>query len=196
MNKLTITIGALILVLALGCSSEPAPNIEATVEARVAEALAPTSTPIPVVSDSTPDVTPTSSAILEATPTKTPTPTRTPIPTKTPTPTRTPTPTMTPTPAPLTATDIFENNRKAIVKIESNGSVGTGFIIDPDGWVVTNAHLFSDGASVVRVTTYNGSSQYGLVTGRKATEDLALLKISVRNYPTVTIGNSDLIKIG
>jgi len=47
MNKLTITIGALILLLALGCSSEPAPNIEATVEARVAEALAPTSTQNP-----------------------------------------------------------------------------------------------------------------------------------------------------
>jgi len=47
MNKLTITIGAFILVLTLGCSSEPAPNIEATVEARVAEALVPTSTPIP-----------------------------------------------------------------------------------------------------------------------------------------------------
>ena len=74
------------------------PDIEATVEARVAAALAamPTPTPIPTPVPPTPTPTPTPTPM--PTPTATPTPTPTPMPT--PTPTATPEPTATPTPTP------------------------------------------------------------------------------------------------
>lgn len=74
-------------------------------------------------------------------------------------------------------------------------ALGSGFIISPDGYVVTNNHVIS-GATEVDV--YLGDRQYrAKVKGADPSTDLALLKIQTNHpLPTVPLGNSDAIRPG
>jgi serine protease Do len=70
-------------------------------------------------------------------------------------------------------------------------ALGSGFIIDPDGYIVTNNHVV-DGARDVSVTLTDGNKYSAKVVGRDAKTDLALLKISAgKPLPYVAFGNSD-----
>jgi serine protease Do len=75
-------------------------------------------------------------------------------------------------------------------------SAGSGFIIDPAGWIVTNNHVI-DGATKITVTTDDGSSYQATVKGRDDKVDLALLKIEAsRPLPYLPFGNSDAARVG
>ena len=70
-------------------------------------------------------------------------------------------------------------------------ALGSGFVIDPAGYVVTNNHVV-DGARDVSVTLTNGDKYKAKVIGRDSKTDLALLKIDVgHDLPYVAFGNSD-----
>jgi serine protease Do len=70
-------------------------------------------------------------------------------------------------------------------------ALGSGFIIDPAGYIVTNNHVV-DGAHDVRVTLTNGKKFKAKVVGRDAKTDLALLKIDAgTTLPYVSFGDSD-----
>ncbi|MGH6829089.1 MAG: Do family serine endopeptidase [Rhizomicrobium sp.] len=70
-------------------------------------------------------------------------------------------------------------------------ALGSGFIIDPAGYIVTNNHVVN-GARDVSVTLTDGSKYKARVVGRDTKTDLALLKISVgHSLPYVTFGDSD-----
>ena len=62
--------------------------------------------------------------------------------------------------------------------------LGSGFLISPDGYIVTNNHVVKD-ASSVRVTLANGHSYKANVVGTDLKTDLALIKIGVQNAPYV-----------
>ena len=68
-------------------------------------------------------------------------------------------------------------------------SLGSGFIINEDGYVVTNNHVV-DGASEIRVKLSDGREFPAKVLGRDPKTDLALLKIEVTGLPTIPIGDS------
>jgi S1-C subfamily serine protease len=73
---------------------------------------------------------------------------------------------------------------------------GSGFIIDRDGIVLTNAHVV-DRADKVTVTLKDGRSLEGKVQGVDAVTDLAVVKISgAKNLPIAPLGDSDLVKVG
>jgi serine protease Do len=73
---------------------------------------------------------------------------------------------------------------------------GSGFIIDPAGYIVTNRHVIADAYSVSAVLA-DGSSYQADVLSTNARPDLALLKISAgRPLPTVKFGDSDALRIG
>ncbi len=75
-------------------------------------------------------------------------------------------------------------------------SLGSGFIIDPAGWIVTNDHVVSD-ASRIRVTLHDGTTLNGRVVGRDARMDLALLKVEPRRpLHAAAWGRSDGVRIG
>lgn len=76
-------------------------------------------------------------------------------------------------------------------------SGGTGFLIDPAGYVLTNNHVV-DGARKVEVLFGKNDDVYvARVVGRDAPTDLALLKIEGKSpFPTVTLGNSDRLRVG
>jgi serine protease Do len=73
--------------------------------------------------------------------------------------------------------------------------LGSGFIIDANGTIVTNAHVVS-GASRVSVAMRDGQSYPAKVLGVDEQNDLAVLKIDAKNLPVATLGNSDDIIIG
>ncbi|HKP26674.1 MAG TPA: Do family serine endopeptidase [Dongiaceae bacterium] len=75
-------------------------------------------------------------------------------------------------------------------------SLGSGFIIDASGYVVTNNHVV-DGAKDIEVTLTDGAVYPAKVIGTDAKTDLALLKVEAKKpLPFVSFGNSDKMRIG
>lgn len=72
---------------------------------------------------------------------------------------------------------------------------GSGFIINANGNILTNAHVV-DGADTVRVILKDGRSFQGKVLGTDNLTDVAVVKIQANNLPTVTVGNSDQLQPG
>lgn len=73
--------------------------------------------------------------------------------------------------------------------------VGSGFIIDPKGLVVTNDHVVRK-ANELTVTLPDGRKFKGKVIGRDATSDLALVKIDGKDLPALKLANPDSIRVG
>ncbi|NUR11971.1 MAG: Do family serine endopeptidase [Bradyrhizobium sp.] len=81
------------------------------------------------------------------------------------------------------------------------GSLGSGFIISPDGYVVTNNHLVqgvngTGTVDTVTVITTDRKEYPARIVGRDETSDLALLKIEGRNLPFVQWGDSTKARVG
>lgn len=81
------------------------------------------------------------------------------------------------------------------------GSLGSGFIISPDGYVVTNNHLIASASGTgtvdtVTVITTDRKEYPARIIGRDDTSDLALLKIEGRNLPFVMWGDSTKARVG
>jgi serine protease Do len=75
-------------------------------------------------------------------------------------------------------------------------ALGSGFIIDPSGYIVTNDHVI-DGATEIHATLASGKDYPAKLIGEDKKTDLALLKIDASApLPYVTWGNSDAIRVG
>ncbi|HYD68601.1 DegQ family serine endoprotease [Azospirillum sp.] len=75
-------------------------------------------------------------------------------------------------------------------------SVGSGFIIDGAGYVVTNNHVV-DGGKAITVTLNDGTELPATLVGRDAKTDLALLKVSSdKELPHLDFGDSDKARVG
>ena len=75
-------------------------------------------------------------------------------------------------------------------------SLGSGFIIDPRGYVVTNNHVIADSDDIT-VTTHDNASLKAEVVGRDTKTDLALLKVkSDKPLPAAAWGDSDVARVG
>src|SRR5437899_234249 len=73
--------------------------------------------------------------------------------------------------------------------------LGSGFVINADGYVVTNNHVV-DGATEIRVKLADGRELAGRVVGRDPRTDLALLKVDAHGLPTIPLGDSAALKVG
>ncbi len=73
--------------------------------------------------------------------------------------------------------------------------LGSGFIISPDGYIVTNNHVV-DEAKKVKVKLTDGREFDAEIKGTDKKSDLALLKIKVKNLPYVEWGDSSKIRVG
>ncbi len=72
---------------------------------------------------------------------------------------------------------------------------GSGFIINSNGEILTNAHVV-DGADVVTVTLKDGRSFDGKVLGEDKVTDVAVIKIDAESLPVVPLGNSQRLQSG
>ena len=81
------------------------------------------------------------------------------------------------------------------------GSLGSGFIISADGYVVTNNHLIQSASGTgtvdsITVKLTNRKEYIARVVGRDTASDLALLKIEATNLPFVNFGDSARVRVG
>ena len=115
--------------------------------------------------------------------------------------------TYAPTGDTLTPAQVYAQNVQAVVAISSTvtssyygqttegTATGSGFIVTADGYVVTNYHVVED-ASAIKVTTNNGATYEATLVGGDENNDVAVLKISGTNLPSVVIGSSDSLIVG
>lgn len=76
-------------------------------------------------------------------------------------------------------------------------SLGSGFLISPDGYILTNEHVVdTKNATEIVITLPDGSTQDAQVVGSDFISDITLLKIPGKNYPYIRFGNSDDVIIG
>jgi S1-C subfamily serine protease len=125
-------------------------------------------------------------------------------------------PTPGPSLSPLPAVDadserivqVVDRVRPAVVNVTTNlasaGSLigegesagtGTGFIVDPDGVIVTNFHVVEGGLNL-RVATSDGRGFEARVIGGDPEADLAVLQVDGRDLPTMPLGSSDDLRLG
>lgn len=74
--------------------------------------------------------------------------------------------------------------------------LGSGFIISPDGYVVTNRHVVANATSVEVTLANNQTFHYCKVVGADPLTDLAVVKINASNLPSIPWGNSGRLKVG
>ena len=95
----------------------------------------------------------------------------------------------------LSNTEIVAEVKPATVYIETTEGVGSGMIIDAEGYILTNAHVVA-GVSTAKVKLSDGQLYSAEVKGRDEIIDIAILKISGENFPFVKFGDSDAIAQG
>ncbi len=78
---------------------------------------------------------------------------------------------------------------------EMRVGTGSGVIIQPDGYIITNNHVIED-ATDVEVTLHDNRSFKAKLVGVDPTTDLALLKIEESGLPSVSFVNSDQVQVG
>ena len=75
--------------------------------------------------------------------------------------------------------------------------VGSGVIIDSNGYILTNSHVVADGnAKEVNVLFENGDKKPGTVLWNDSALDLAIVKVEATGLPVATLGDSDKLEVG
>src|SRR5690348_4657360 len=88
--------------------------------------------------------------------------------------------------------DFFPNLRRRPQVEQGSGS---GFIVSPDGYILTNNHVVA-GADRVTVRLYDKREFTAKVVGTDPNTDVAVIKIDARGLPTLAFGNSDSTRVG
>ena len=87
----------------------------------------------------------------------------------------------------------------SVVSIETmsadGGSTGSGFVIDPNGYLLTNNHVVAD-AMTIKVMLNDGREFAAKILGRDESYDLAVLKISATGLKALQFGDSDKVQVG
>ena len=108
----------------------------------------------------------------------------------------------------MTPSQVYERNVQSVVQVNctvtgtsffgqsaEGASVGSGFILTDNGFIVTNYHVI-EGATSVSVATYMGEEYEAAVVGYEASNDVAVLKVEAEDLPAVTIGASSDLAVG
>lgn len=75
-------------------------------------------------------------------------------------------------------------------------SLGSGFIVDDEGYILTNTHVI-DGAQTVKISTLDGTEMSAAIVGTDPMTDIALLKIRpFEGMQTLPLGDSDTVRVG
>jgi serine protease Do len=87
------------------------------------------------------------------------------------------------------------DNRFNVPKERVEKSLGSGVIVSPEGYILTNAHVV-DGAKEVTVTLADKREMKGRVVGSDPRADIAVVKIEGSNFPSLTLADSDKVQVG
>jgi S1-C subfamily serine protease len=96
---------------------------------------------------------------------------------------------------------ILKRDVPAIVAIvadggpESGGGAGTGFVVSPDGVIVTNNHVV-EGADRIQAQFSDGKKLTAKVLGTAPSSDIAVIQVDSDNLQSVKLGDSDAVQVG
>ena len=85
---------------------------------------------------------------------------------------------------------------KLTQKLGNEWSIGSGFIVDSSGYIITNHHVVGNANSQVYVTLYGGDTVKGQTVWANSDLDLAIVKIDVAGLPYMKLGDSKNLTIG
>jgi serine protease Do len=89
-----------------------------------------------------------------------------------------------------------ENNpRRTPRTLQPIQSEGSGFIVRPDGYIMTNFHVV-EGADKIDVKLKDGREFSGKIMGTDEKTDIAVIKIEAKDLPVVQLGDSDAVRVG
>ena len=88
-----------------------------------------------------------------------------------------------------------KENDEPFLSTNTGYGFGSGFIINADGYILTNYHVLKD-ATEVTITTGDRQKFKGTIIGTDPKTDIGLLKIDGKNLPAIQLGDSDTIKTG
>ena len=95
--------------------------------------------------------------------------------------------------------EIYDKNMPSVVSIictKSDGqSTGTGVVLSPDGYIVTNAHVVEDAQSVSVLLT-DGQTHRAVLVGADTVSDLAVLNIDADGLSAAEFGDSAALRVG
>ena len=90
---------------------------------------------------------------------------------------------------------IVKDAVKSVVTVSTQSSIGSGFIIDSAGYIVTNYHVIAQHENSVRVITFNRNSYDAQLVGKDETRDIALLKIG-GDFEYLKLADSSDLQVG
>lgn len=83
----------------------------------------------------------------------------------------------------------------SLTSTQPRGGAGSGFLVTPDGFAVTNSHVV-DGQSELRALTADGDRLRARVIGDDPATDLAILRVAATDLPYTQLGNSEALRVG
>lgn len=92
-------------------------------------------------------------------------------------------------------TAIVQQAVKSVVTVSNDKSLGTGFIIHKDGYVVTNFHVIQNDENTISVLDYGRKTHEATLIGKDESRDLAVLKIE-GNFEPIELEGSDRVEVG
>src|SRR3977135_1654693 len=87
------------------------------------------------------------------------------------------------------------SSRRGPRNIQPIQSEGSGFIVRPDGYILTNFHVV-EGAEKIEVKLKDGRDFSAKVVGTDEKTDIAVIKIDAKDLPVVQLGDSDAVRVG
>ena len=93
--------------------------------------------------------------------------------------------------------EIYNQTKHSVVLIETNIGLGSGFVYDNEGHIVTNYHVV-EGSATIQVTFLDGNASEATLIGEDLYSDLAVIKVSpdVTTLHPVVLGNSSFLIVG
>ncbi|WP_069659600.1 Do family serine endopeptidase [Arcticibacter eurypsychrophilus] len=91
--------------------------------------------------------------------------------------------------------DFFGSPRGGNAERQPTMASGSGVIVSPDGYIITNNHVVEKASKIEVILTDNRSYE-AKVIGRDPNTDLALIKVAATGLPVVKLGNSDNVQVG
>lgn len=89
----------------------------------------------------------------------------------------------------------FPKNKTLQAKQPQLMGQASGFIISPDGYILTNSHVIIDASEII-VTLLNGNEYSAKVIGQDPSTDVALIKIEQEDLPYLKLGDSNRLEVG
>ena len=95
---------------------------------------------------------------------------------------------------------VVESLAPAVIGVSSaaadrRGGSGSGFLLTPDGYALTNSHV-AGGRKRLSATTHDGDRLDAELIGDDPATDLALIRVSARDLPYAALGDSDALRVG